>query len=306
VLTFTDGPPSTESSPYILDFVRKLQDAGHKVSVCLPDVNKSWIGKALLVGKSVRPSFYKPPPRPASETDHSHVDQGTYSKVPFENLDPNEEEWILINSTPAACAQLGLFHLFEDQGPIDLVVSGPNYGRNTTSVFALSSGTLGGALEAAVCGKRAIALSYAFTKKDHHEPEIIAAASRMSVRVIDHLAQDWNSEAHVYSVNVPLISGVEQAKVLRTYMLQNQWKSSCFTPVEISEEEDMDANESEARIRRDEERSEADTSAPEHTSGSQAKRTHFRWSPRFFDVHETVKKSAPGNDGWAVNNDHIR
>lgn len=86
--------------------------------------------------------------------------------------------YVLVPGTPATCAQLGLFHhdlLFPDfspgtntpntdakHSPIDLILSGPNYGRNTTAAFALSSGTIGGAMEGAVCGIRSIALSFAF------------------------------------------------------------------------------------------------------------------------------------------------
>ncbi len=41
-----DGPPSPHSSPYVHSLVRALQAAGHVVSVCLPDTQRSWIGKA--------------------------------------------------------------------------------------------------------------------------------------------------------------------------------------------------------------------------------------------------------------------
>lgn len=91
---------------------------------------------------------------------------------------PWPDYYVLVPGTPATCAQLGLFHhdlLFPDfspgtntpntnakHSPIDLILSGPNYGRNTTAAFALSSGTIGGAMEGAVCGIRAIALSFAF------------------------------------------------------------------------------------------------------------------------------------------------
>lgn len=58
ILTFSqvtndDGPPSEHSSPYVLPFVEHLQKAGHTVSVILPDNQRSWIGKAHLVGKDV-------------------------------------------------------------------------------------------------------------------------------------------------------------------------------------------------------------------------------------------------------------
>ena len=40
-----------------------------------------------------------------------------------------KEPWVLVNSTPATCAQIGISHFFEGRGKVDLVVSGPNYGR---------------------------------------------------------------------------------------------------------------------------------------------------------------------------------
>jgi tubulin--tyrosine ligase len=53
-------------------------------------------------------------------------------------LKQNErKEWILLGGTPATCSSVGLRNLYP--GKIDLVVSGPNFGRNTSSAFALSS-----------------------------------------------------------------------------------------------------------------------------------------------------------------------
>ena len=117
-VTNDDGPPSAESSPYILPFVQHLEAAGHTVSVAIPDTQRSWIGKAHIVGLDVQASFYWPP---ASTPDisTSNVSKPNDSKHP----------WVLLNSTPASCVQIGLSHFFTERGKIDLVVSGPNYGR---------------------------------------------------------------------------------------------------------------------------------------------------------------------------------
>lgn len=198
-----------------------------------------------------------------------------------------------------------MFHYFEERGPIDLVVSGPNYGRNTTAVFALSSGTLGGALEAAVCGKRSIALSYAFFDRNH-DPTIIASASRASVRIIEALAKNWDDRVGVYSINVPLLENAEGRKVLWTHMLQNTWASGCFTEVEVPREaEDMDAEDVEQEIRRSESmagekpdvKSLVEEEAKNHLRYTHK---HFTWTPRFKDVYDSVEKAGPGNDGWTV------
>jgi tubulin--tyrosine ligase len=206
-----------------------------------------------------------------------------------------QEEWVLVDGTPASCVQIGLYHYFHDRGPVDLVVSGPNYGRNSTAVFSLSSGTLGGALEAAVCKRRAIALSYAFFSRNH-DPEIIAGASRLSIRLIDYLYKNWDQSVDLYSVNVPLVENVDSRKVLWTNMLQNYWgPGSCFQEVEDMEE---NAEEGEERIRETEgtlQEAGANTeSITRHTH------KHFKWSPRFADVYKSVDEADPGNDGWAV------
>jgi 5'/3'-nucleotidase SurE len=55
----------------------------------------------------------------------------------------------LIAGTPSTCTNIGLHYVAEDT-PFDLVIAGPNFGRNSSTVFTLSSGTIGGAMEAAL------------------------------------------------------------------------------------------------------------------------------------------------------------
>ncbi|KAL2162153.1 hypothetical protein VTH06DRAFT_7066 [Thermothelomyces fergusii] len=360
-----DGPPSPHSSPYVHSLVRELQAHGHTVSVCLPHTQRSWIGKAHMIGQTVKPLYYRPPPPSAPAAGLVHEDDekeggpGTNSSsnsnsnsnsITNNNHNSNDgreqkqgqqgraqqpsrhgtthtrpstrpgtEEWILVDGTPASCVQIGLYHFFRDRGPVDLVVSGPNYGRNTTAVFALSSGTLGGALEAAVCRHRAIALSYAFFTRNH-DTAIIEKASRQSVRVIEALVRDWPADGSVdlYSVNVPLLERLEEGKVLFTPMLQNYWgPGSCFTEVEGSV--DGEEDEDEERIREDEGQVEEDS--PDGPAGGTGggpgdannghraachTHKHFKWSPRFADVYKSVDEAPPGNDGWAVKEGHTR
>lgn len=302
-----DGPPSPHSSPYVHSLVRTLQAAGHTVSVCLPHAQRSWIGKAHMIGQTVKPSYYRPPQPPLPPaglglaSDASDSSHGTVHPRP--SPVPGIEEWILVDGTPASCVQIGLYHYFSERGPIDLVLSGPNYGRNTTAVFALSSGTLGGALEAAVCGRRAVALSYAFFSRNH-DPDVVAAASRHSVRVVEALVAQWPADGSVdlYSVNVPLVEGVEANKTLWTDVLQNYWSPvSCFAEDEGS----VDGNdEEEERIREGEEGGSSSAAEAEARGGAVSghvhKHRHFKWAPKLSDVLKSVESSPPGNDGWAV------
>jgi tubulin--tyrosine ligase len=158
-------------------------------------------------------------------------------------------------------------------------------------VFSLSSGTLGGALEAAVCKRRAIALSYAFFNRNH-DPVIIAGASKLSVKLIEYLYKNWDDNVDLYSVNVPLVEGVEGKKVMWTQLLQNYWgPASCFQEVE---DEDGNAAEEEQKIREGEEQNGTSQEVGRHTH------KHFKWAPRFTDVYKSVEDAGPGNDGWTV------
>ncbi|KAH6707690.1 survival protein sure-like phosphatase/nucleotidase [Leptodontidium sp. MPI-SDFR-AT-0119] len=284
-----DGPPSNQSSPYVHSLVKSLQEAGHIVSVVLPHTQRSWIGKAHIIGQTVKPTYFRP--------GTLHQDDGTTHSRPLPAGAKEQEEWVLVDGTPASCVQIGLYHFFQDRGPIDLVVSGPNYGRNSTAVFSLSSGTLGGALEAAVCKRRAIALSYAFFSRNH-DPEIIAGASKLSVKLIDYLYANWGKEVDLYSVNVPLLEGVEGNKIMWTNMLQNYWsEGSCFQEVV---DEEGDADEEEQKLREREGQGGDEGANGEGEKVMRHKHKHFKWAPRFTDVYKSVEDAPPGNDGWAV------
>lgn len=289
LITNDDGPPSSHSSPYVHCLVEHLKAAGHQVSVCLPHTQRSWIGKAHIIGQTLKPLYYRP-----SSALHGEGDQGTTHTRPSASSDI--EEWVLIDGTPASCTQIGLTHLFKDKGPIDLVVSGPNYGRNTTAVFALSSGTMGAALEGAACRKKSIALSFAFFTRNH-DPVIIEAACKHSVKVIEALYKQWPSDNSVdlYSVNVPLVEGVDTHKTIFTEILQNYWTDGgCFTEVEDDASDGVDAEE---QLRQEQE-----GGAPATTY----KHKYYKWAPKFTDVYKSVEDGGPGSDGWVVQEGNTR
>ncbi|KAK2750976.1 hypothetical protein FQN57_000051 [Myotisia sp. PD_48] len=287
-----DGPPSSQSSPYVHSLVHTLQSCGHVVSVVLPHKQRSWIGKAHIVGATVKPTYFRP--------GTLFGDDGTIHQLPRHEDGAGDEvdEWVLIDSTPASCVQIGLFHYFEDLGPIDLVISGPNYGRNSTSVFSLSSGTIGGAMEAAVCGVKAIALSFAFSSRNH-DPEIITEASLRSAKLIEHLYENWGQGVDLYSINVPLETGVGATKILYTNVLDNRWTASCFQAID-AELSGEDPSLQEYLLRNQGERGSSGGGEKDSSSTPKIRHKHFKWAPRFDDVYKSEKTSPPGNDGWAV------
>lgn len=241
-----------------------------------------------MIGQILTPSYYRPGPL--------HEDNGIESPHPFND---GKEEWILIDGTPASCAQVGLYHLFKDRPPIDVLVSGPNYGRNTTALFGLSSGTIGAALEGSMSGKKSIALSFAFDKKiGDRIPEHIAGASELSTRLIEKLVNEWPEDVHLYNINVPLEKGANPEKIVYTEMLQNQWNGSTFQEI-LEDAEDVDPGEEEKKIREGEVNGEIENVKPKQ------RRIRYKWAPRFSDVWESSMKAGYG-DGWTVHQGCVR
>ncbi|KAI9375687.1 survival protein sure-like phosphatase/nucleotidase [Aspergillus egyptiacus] len=231
LLVNDDGPPSRRLSPYVRPLVNALQAAGHLVSVAIPAASRSWIGKAHIIEASLKATYVPPS---AFRNDGTWDDPETHHHTPpahgadstttAEQESRSEPEWpwvVITNGTPAACVQLGVFNLFTDRPPIDLVISGPNHGRNASTIYNLSSGTVGGALEAATCGKRGIAVS--FGSKDEQPLEIIEAAARLTVRIVHHLVENWDERVELYNLNVPMLLDVESRPVLYTRTLPYYW-----------------------------------------------------------------------------------
>lgn len=216
---------------------------------------------------------------------------------------PGQDEWVLVNSTPATCVQIGLHHFFQEKGPVDLVVSGPNYGRNTSALYSLSSGTLGGAFEGAVCNHKAIAVSYAFLSRQH-DPEVIMEASRHSVKLIHYLYHHWESPTDVYSVNVPLIKGVSSHKIVYANMLENRWGAGHGSFKEVDPENSDEGPAHQEHNLRTSGELEASTGVKGSAPTYHPRR--FKWEPPLGDIAKSVEKNEPGNDAWAVNEGFIR
>lgn len=319
-----DGPISA-SSPYIYPFVTALQAAGHQTSVVLPDIPRSWIGKAHIVGSTLECSYYTPA--------------------------RGDTEWVLVTGTPASCTQLGLYHLFQDGPPPDLVISGPNFGRNATTIYNLSSGTVGGALEAALCQKKAIALSFA--SKDKQSPTVIAAAARHSVKLIEALYDNWGADVELYNINVPMIPDVEDHDILYTQALRSSWSSGSLYQEWGTNEQSNGVFKDDAVTNGHSNGGSRDNSVTKgksngvspddqgingytnrvsqhhraikghsgevfgdaqglnlpvngHGSSVGSRRRYFKWAPQLSDIARLVEKSPPGTDAWAIKNGYTR
>ncbi|QDL92680.1 5'/3'-nucleotidase SurE [Paroceanicella profunda] len=110
-----------------------------------------------------------------------------------------------VEGSPADCVMAGLYEVMADCQP-DLVLSGVNRGHNVAE-DTLYSGTIGGAMEAALQGRRAIAMSQYFGPENRHLEDPFAAARAHGARVIRQIlaADIWEETRYgvFYNINFP-------------------------------------------------------------------------------------------------------
>lgn len=128
LLTNDDGV----GAPGITALQRVLLAAGHKVVTVAPDGNRSGAGVSLTTNGTLT---------------LREVEPGVYA----------------VGGTPADCVRLALTTLLDE--PVDLVVSGVNFGQNVGS-GTVSSGTVGAAITAVSLGVPAVAVSQMVDPED--------------------------------------------------------------------------------------------------------------------------------------------
>jgi 5'-nucleotidase len=178
LLTNDDGI----DSPALTPFARALRRLG-SVTIVVPSRERSWVGKAI--------------------TRHDPL-----------TVETNLRDGLTISAVdgyPADCAQIGM-HVGPEGVP-DLVVSGINVGYNHGQAFLMSSGTVGAAIEAALGGVPAVAVSAGIigdwpTWSAHAWSEAaLPMWERLSIVAVDLievlLAYGFPAGAQVLSINLP-------------------------------------------------------------------------------------------------------
>lgn len=141
-----------------------------------------------------------------------------------------DEHHFAIAGTPADCVKVAIAHLRKDRKP-DLVISGINRGQNV-GTCVLYSGTIAAAMEAALCGVPAIAVSLAFLDiftvdemegnrpalfdqlaKLARTPEDYAYAARFAAGVALNAVRRGLPRGVVLNINVPYLPEREIAGV---------------------------------------------------------------------------------------------
>jgi len=121
--------------------------------------------------------------------------------------------------SPADCVLAGLYHVMQDAPP-DLILSGVNRGNNAAD-NTLYSGTIGAAMEAALQGIPAIALSQYYGPNNAKLDNPFEAAATHGAKVVSDLWQHggWDDADYrlFYNVNFPPCAGddVQGTKVVR-------------------------------------------------------------------------------------------
>lgn len=121
--------------------------------------------------------------------------------------------------SPADCVLAGLYDVMKDAPP-DLVLSGVNRGNNSAE-NTLYSGTIGGAMEAALQGLNAIALSQFYGPRMKGLDDPFETARAWGVRVVRALLEhgEWDQPDYrtFFNVNFPPVpvGEVEGMRVVR-------------------------------------------------------------------------------------------
>lgn len=165
---------------------RALIEAGHQVTVCAPDRERSAAGHSF--------TFSKP--------------------ITAEEFSENGVTGYAIGGTPADCASLGL-HLLDYQ--VDMVISGINHGPNLGGA-CIYSGTANAAIQASMGGVPAMAVSLGDFKKQYN----FEAAAKVALKVMDIIKDHPLEMGEIYNLNVPDVV-YEEIKGVRPATLSNDF-----------------------------------------------------------------------------------
>jgi 5'-nucleotidase len=108
-----------------------------------------------------------------------------------------------VEGYPADCAVMGVHHILADAPP-DLVLSGVNSGHNIAE-DTVYSGTVGGAMEGALQGFRAIALSQHYSRRETAPEDKFEPARAWGAETVRRLLEAPWEEDLFYNVNFPAV-----------------------------------------------------------------------------------------------------
>ena len=179
-------------APGIAALAKAFSGAGHEVLVCAPDSQRSAASHSLSINRPL-----------------------TVKEVEF----PGAAKAYAIGGTPADCVKLGLTVLCPQA---QAVVSGVNRGYNAGTDI-LYSGTVAAAMEGAICGRPALAISQSEKRAD------FSRAALLAVQLFDRLMENPLAPLRVLNVNYPDCDEIRGVVTARMGQLHY---SETYRPVE--------------------------------------------------------------------------
>lgn len=152
LLTNDDGP----DSPFFQQWLEHVRDNLRYIFACVDGVSRRYCVQSTLAIIRVRWECASVVP-----TTHCSAMGKALAKQPFKVERTGDAHW-LAAAPPATCVNLGCFTLFPST---NFVIAGPDVGQNVGRAMLLSSATIGAAMEAALCDRKAIALSFAYYRR---------------------------------------------------------------------------------------------------------------------------------------------
>ncbi|HNZ33308.1 MAG TPA: 5'/3'-nucleotidase SurE [Candidatus Cloacimonas sp.] len=162
-------------APGIRALYKELKNAGHKITIVAPDSERSAASHSLSIRKELK----------------------------VKKIADNE---YAVSGTPVDCSIIALQKILAE--PVDIIISGINAGQNMGE-DVLYSGTVGAAMEAALLGNRAIAISITSYKNQRFD-----VAAHWMRKLLDLGIDKQAEEYGVLNINVPNLP-IEEIKGIR-------------------------------------------------------------------------------------------
>lgn len=135
----------------------------------------------------------------APETDQSGASHSISLSDPLRLRELGDKRFA-VRGTPSDCVIMGVRHVLGDKRP-DLVLSGVNRGQNVAEDVTYS-GTIAGAMEAALLGVPSIALSQNFNRQRPLQ-DMFASARAHGADVVERIIKAGFSRNRLVNVNFP-------------------------------------------------------------------------------------------------------